>query len=167
MTGTPDDSDDEPTPIYEARGREAMTEREPADVSVRLHWDRDLRFRAQAGKWVTELDGNAEYATSPVQLLLQSVGGCAAVDVAHILRKGDQDLRKLEVRVEGRRAEEHPRRLTHLYVHLHVTGTVDREAAMRAAHLSFEKYCSCYHSLRDDIELDYRVTMHEEGQAGV
>lgn len=164
MTPAPEDSEETPTPIFEAPGTDESTASGPADVTVRLHWDRDLRFRAQAGKWVTELDGNAEYATSPVELLLKSVGGCAAVDVAHILRKGNAELRKLEVQVEGRRAAEHPRRLTHLSVHFHITGDVDRNAAARAARLSFDKYCSCYHSLRRDIDLDYRVTLHEGQQ---
>lgn len=151
----PDDRQDEPTPVTDPRYTE------PADVHVRLNWDRDLRFRAQAGRWVTEMDGNAEFATSPVQLLLQSVGGCAAVDVVHILRKGKEDVRKLEVQVSGQRADDDPRRLTHITVHFHITGDVDRDAARRAARLSFEKYCSCYHSLRRDIELESRITIHE------
>ena len=134
-------------------------DRREADVSVDLDWQGDLRFRARAGEFVTELDGDTEHATSPVQLLLQSVGGCAAVDVVHILRKGRQDLRGLEVRVAGHRAEEHPRRLTRLVVDFRLTGDVDPEAAERAARLSFETYCSCYQSLREDIELDYRVTV--------
>lgn len=156
MTPTSDES----TPIGSVPGDEATAGQEPAEVSVRLHWDRDLRFRAQAGKWVTQLDGNGEYSTSPTQLLLQSVGGCAAADMVHILRRGRHDLRKLEVQVEGRRADEHPRRFTRLFVHFYVTGDVDPEAARRAARLSFDKYCSCYQSLREDIELDCRVTVY-------
>lgn len=150
-----DGTQDDATPITEGRSVE------PADVSVRLNWDRDLRFRAQAGRWVTELDGNAEFATSPVELLLQSVGGCTAVDVVHILRKGRENLRKLEVQVSGQRADDHPRRLTRITVHFHITGDVDRDAVLRAVRLSFEKYCSVYHSLRRDIELDSRVTIHD------
>lgn len=142
-------------------GDEGVAPGDP-DVSVRLDWEGDLRFRARAGQWVTELDGDTERATSPVQLLLESVGGCAAVDVVHILAKGRQDLEELEVGVSADRAEEHPRRLTRLRVHFRLTGDVDREAAERAARLSFEKYCSCYQSLRDDIELDCRVTIGEE-----
>lgn len=131
------------------------------DVSARIDWDGDLRFRARAGEWVTRLDGDGESATSPVQLLLEAVGGCAAVDVAHILRKGREDPREIEVEVSGRRADDHPRRLTHLAAHVRVAGDVDPGAVRRAARLSFETYCSCYHSLRDDIELDVRVTVRD------
>jgi len=129
------------------------------DVTVDLDWQGDLRFRARAGEFVTELDGDTERAASPVQMLLQSVGGCAAVDVVHILRKGRQDLEGLEVRVSADRAEEHPRRLTRLVVDFRLTGDVDPDAAERAARLSFETYCSCYQSLREDLELEYRVTV--------
>lgn len=129
------------------------------DVSVELDWSGDLRFRARADGWSTELDGDAERATSPVQMLLESVGGCAAVDVVHILRKGRQEPEGLDVRVSADRADGHPRRLTRLEVHFELTGDVEEEAAERAARLSFEKYCSCYHSLREDIELDYSVAV--------
>lgn len=130
------------------------------DVSVRLTWDRDLRFRGQAGKWVTEIDGNGTFAPSPMQLLLEAVGSCAGVDMVDILRKGRHEVRTLTVRVDGDRREEPPRRYRSLRVHFHVTGDVDPEAAERAARLSFEKYCSCFHSLRDDLELDYRVDVN-------
>lgn len=133
------------------------------DVSVQLDWQGDLRFLARAGEWTTEMDGDTERATSPVQMLLESVGGCAAVDMIHILRKGRQEPTGLEVRVSADRAEEHPRRLTRLEVRFELTGDVERAAAERAARLSFETYCSCYQSLRPDIELDYRVTIDRQG----
>lgn len=133
------------------------------DVDVRLDWQGDLRFRARAGEWTTELDGNTERATSPVQMLLESVGGCAAVDMIHILRKGRQEPEGLEVRVVAERADEHPRRLTRLELRFHLIGDVEREAAERAARLSFGTYCSCYQSLREDIELDYRIDIARTG----
>lgn len=141
---------------------DATGAREP-DVNVGLDWHGDLRFRARAGEWTTELDGDTEQATSPVQMLLQSVGGCAAVDMIHILRKGRQEPTGLEIRVSADRAEEHPRRLTRLEVRFYLSGDVEREVAERAARLSFETYCSCYQSLREDIELDYSVTVDRNG----
>lgn len=134
-----------------------------SDLTVELDWDGGLRFRGPAGRMATELDGDAEAAPSPLQLLLESVGGCAAVDVVHILREGRHDLRALEARITADRADDHPRRITRLGVHFRLAGDVDRAAAERAARLSFEKYCSCYHSLRDDIELEYSVALAGEG----
>ena len=145
-----------------AEGDDGQGARE-RDVSVQLHWQGDLRFLARAGEWTTELDGDTERATSPVQMLLESVGGCAAVDMIHILRKGRQEPTGLEVRVSADRADEHPRRFTRLEVRFELTGDVERAAAERAARLSFETYCSCYQSLRPDIELDYRVTIDRQG----
>lgn len=137
-----------------------MSERDPS-VDVSLWWDRDLRFRCQAGRFVTEVDGNAGWAPSPLQLMLEAVASCAAVDVVEILGKGRQEIRELTVKATGDRRDEAPRRFTRLTVSFHVTGDVDREKAERAARLSFEKYCSAFHSLRPDIELDWKVQVEE------
>lgn len=162
MSRPADDRDDE-TGTGSAGRPPGTPEPEAAgDVSVRLDWDDGLRFRARAGERVAELDGDADLAASPVEALLQSVGGCAAVDMVHILQKGREPLRGLQVRVSGDRADDHPRRLTRLRVHFRVAGDVDRDAAERAARLSFETYCSCYHSLREDIDLEYSVEVREE-----
>lgn len=141
-----------------------MTENEES-IHVNLWWDRDLRFRCQTGRWVTEIDGNSRWAGSPMEMMLGAVGSCAAADVVDILRKGRQDLRELTVQVSGDRREEPPRRYTSLTATFHVTGEVDPEKAERAVALSFEKYCSCFHSLADDIDLDYRVRVEPNGAA--
>lgn len=133
-----------------------MDEAQP-DVDVNLWWDRDLRFRCQAGRWVNEIDGNGRWAPSPVQVMLESVAACAAVDVVDILRKGRQDVRELTVKASGWRREEPPRRFTELSITFRVTGDVEADKAERAVRLSFEKYCSVFHTLRPDLELDWTV----------
>lgn len=129
-------------------------------MAVELRWEGGLRFEGEArGGSRTKLDGEGEAGTSPVSLLLESVGGCAGADVVEILRKGRQDLRGLTVRLSGRRRDEPPRYFTSLDVEFVVRGNVDRAKAERAARLSFEKYCSVFHTLRPDLELDWKVTL--------
>lgn len=142
-----------------------MNEQQP-DVDVSLWWDRDLRFRCQAGRWVTEIDGNSRWAPSPLQVMLESVAACAAVDVVEILRKGRQEIRELTVKANGTRRGESPRHFTELSIDFHITGDVDRDKAERAARLSFEKYCSAFHSLRRDLELDWTVRVEETAPGG-
>jgi putative redox protein len=125
---------------------------------VQLVWKGDFRFDAVArGNAVTKVDGNAEDGTTPVDLLLESVGACAAIDVVDILRKSRQDLQGMAVEVVATRREEPPRYVKRVEFHFRIKGPVDQSKAERAVDLSLEKYCSVFHSLRMDIMLDVNV----------
>lgn len=130
---------------------------------VRLTWKEGMRFEARtAGGAVTTIDGDGKLSPSPVELLLESLGSCAGIDVAEILRKGRHPLTSLEVVLTGRRREEAPRRYTAVELVFRVRGDVPRKAAERAVELSLEKYCSVFHTLADDLE----VTTTLELEAG-
>jgi putative redox protein len=79
-----------------------------------------------------------------------------AVDVAHILTKGRHIFRALGSRLVAERAQEDPQRLVSVMLHFSAEGEVPREAMERAIALSRDKYCSVWHSLRQDI--DFRIT---------
>jgi putative redox protein len=53
----------------------------------------------------------------------------------------------------GTRAESPPRRLLTVSLRFHLEGAVPPDAVERAIALSREKYCSVWHSFRQDIEL--------------
>ena len=60
----------------------------------------------------------------------------------------------------AQRADEEPRRFTTIALHYTVTGDVPKDVVERAIELSKEKYCSVWHSMRQDITLDvtYKIT---------
>jgi putative redox protein len=74
-----------------------------------------------------------------------------AMDVVHILRKGRHHLRGLRADLSGERADEQPRRFTAITLQITVNGEIPQDAVDRAVQLSHEKYCSVWHSLRQDI----------------
>jgi putative redox protein len=123
-------------------------------VTVSLRWDEGLRFTAQAGHFTETIDGEAQAGPSPMQALAVGLAGCMAVDVVSILRKGRHPLRALTATLAGRRADGQPARFVAITLHFVVTGSVPPEAVDRAAQLSRDKYCSVWHSMRDDIEFD-------------
>jgi putative redox protein len=73
------------------------------------------------------------------------------MDVVHILNKGRHDLRGFAVSLVAASAPEEPHRVTGVDVRFTVTGTVPEAQVQRAIDLSHEKYCSVWHSLRQDI----------------
>jgi putative redox protein len=122
-------------------------------VTVELRWDGELRFNARVGSNQLVIDSDGRAGPSPVQALALGLAGCMAVDVVHILRKGRHPLQGLRVTLTGQRAEEEPRRLVAVDLHFALDGAVPNETAARAIELSREKYCSVWHSLRQDIAL--------------
>jgi putative redox protein len=126
--------------------------------TIQLVWKGDFRFEGTGhGGSVTSIDGNSNAGTSPVDLLLESVGSCAAIDVVDILQKSRQEVQGMAVEVEATRRDEPPRHVKRLDFRFRIKGPVDQNKAERAVDLSLEKYCSVFHTLRMDINVDIEV----------
>jgi putative redox protein len=121
-------------------------------VEVELTWDGDLRLRGRAGQAAVVVDSDGRAGPSPVQALALSLAGCMSVDVVHILERGRQPLRGLRAQPRAERAPEDPHRLVRVDLRFEVTGAIAPDKIERAIALSREKYCSVWHSLRQDIE---------------
>lgn len=132
---------------------------------VTLSWKEGMSFEARTdGGAVTTIDGEGRLSPSPVELLLESLGSCAGIDVVEILRKGRHAVEALEVEVEGRRREAPPRRFTDVGLRFRIRGEVPRKAAERAVELSLERYCSVYHTLADDLAVETRLELAGDGE---
>jgi putative redox protein len=123
-------------------------------IETTLTWTHDLAFTATSGPITLTIDGNTKEGASPVQALAMALAGCMAVDVVDIVVKGRHPLTGLTATLVAQRAEEPPRRFTHVTLRFLVTGAVPTGAVERAVQLSHEKYCSVWHSLRQDIPFD-------------
>lgn len=134
-----------------------------ANVAVSLRWTGEaLRFHggAEGGEWV-RIDGAGATGPSPMQALLLALAGCMAADIVEILGKMRVPLQALELRVEGDRAVEPPRRYTRVRLVCEARGVApaDESKLWRAVTLSQEKYCSVMHTLRPDLELGIEVVL--------
>ena len=127
-----------------------------APTTLELIWEHDLVMQGRSGDATIVLDSAGKAGPSPVQALAFALAGCMGMDVVHILRKGRLDLRGLKVALTAERAQEDPHRVTAVTMEFTVTGDVPRDQIQRAIDLSHEKYCSVWHSMRQDI--DFQVT---------
>ena len=125
-----------------------------APILSTLTWQGDLRFRAVTGGNTIIFDSESQAGPSPPQAVAMALAGCMAIDLADIVIKGRHPLTALEARISGERAADPPRRFTHFTLHFVVGGNVPAHAIERAIQLSRDKYCSVWHSLRPDIQLD-------------
>ena len=83
-----------------------------------------------------------------------ALAGCMAIDVADIVMKGRHPMTALEASISAVRADDPPRRFLSCALHFTIAGAVPTTAVERAIQLSRDKYCSVWHSLREDIRLD-------------
>ena len=128
-------------------------------MKVELVWEHDLVLGGKSGQASMRLDSKGVEGPSPVQALAFGLAGCMAMDVVHILKKGRHDLRGLKVELVAQRATEDPRRVTAVSMAYTITGDVPRDQVQRAIDLSRDKYCSVWHSMREDITLDTTITV--------
>ncbi|PYQ99171.1 MAG: hypothetical protein DMF95_02285 [Acidobacteria bacterium] len=124
--------------------------RKPPTV-VDLTWVGDLKFSGASGTASMMLDSAGVAGPSPVQALGFALAGCMATDVAHILAKGRHPLRGLRAHLIADRSQEDPHRFVRVTLHITVEGDVPADTVERAIALSREKYCSVWHSMRNDI----------------
>jgi putative redox protein len=127
---------------------------------VELIWEHDLVLSGTSGTVTMTLDSASVAGPSPMQAVAFGLAGCMAMDVLAILRKGRHDVRGLRADLIGTRAPEEPRRFTAITLHFIIAGDIAAEPIERAIQLSRQKYCSVWHSLRQDVPLDVTYSVH-------
>ncbi len=129
-----------------------------AERAVQVRWlgEEKVFEGACGGAKPILLDGDSREGPSPTEALLMSVAACMAIDINVILEKSRVGVEELFVDVSGVRAPDPPRRFTSLRIVITVEGPgeTDQPKLERAAQLSHDKYCSVFHTLRPDLEVD-------------
>jgi putative redox protein len=133
----------------------------------RVRWTGKRQFTAwdEMGHGIV-MDSPSKYGgegtgARPLEVFLQSLAACTAMDVVSILEKKRQDFSGLEIEVAAtQREDEYPKIYTRIEMIYVVTGrAVKPEAVARAIELSEEKYCSVRGMLGPQVEIvtGYRV----------
>ncbi|MBI5305361.1 MAG: OsmC family protein [Chloroflexi bacterium] len=103
------------------------------------------------------------HGPSPMELLLVGMAGCTGIDVIDILGKKRLDVKGLEVRIEGTRAETYPMVYTEINVVYVVRGKdIPERAVEQAIHLSEEKYCGAGAMLAKTAKINHRYEIVSE-----
>ena len=124
---------------------------------VDLTWIGDLKFSGVSGAAAMTLDSAGAAGPSPVQALAFAIAGCMTTDVAHILTRSRHPFRALRSHLVADRAQEDPHRIVRMSLVISVEGNAPVDAVERAIALSRDKYCSVWHSMRQDIEFNVRA----------
>jgi len=118
--------------------------------------------------YVVDLDkrkvqGGDDLGASPMELLLMGVAGCSGIDLIGILQKQRQEITSYKMEVEGERTEMgEAKPFTKIHATIFIEGEVKPKKALKAAQLSFEKYCSVSKTLEPTATVTYSVVVNGE-----
>lgn len=123
-------------------------------MDVRVEWKGQKVFHAQDNRGHTtimdtpEKSGGTDLGPTPVELLLQALGGCTGMDVVTTADKMRMEIKEFEIAFETERAEDHPKKFTAITVIYKIKGDkLEGKKLYRAIDLSMNKYCSVSNSL--------------------
>lgn len=143
-----------------------------ASLKVNLQsLNKDMTFASKgtSGHWhmidTHEDNGGNGAAASPMEMLLEALGGCSGMDTLAILRKKRTPFSRLEIRIEGERRDEHPKIFTNIHM-LFILYSDHGEKALRdlqrATELSIEKYCSVSAMLSSTVNITHEAQIASE-----
>ena len=129
-------------------------------MTAQLRWlgpDMQLEGTTASGK-IVKLDSTSEHAAalgpSPLELVLQALGGCTTMDIVSILQKMRRTITALTLDINAERREEYPRIFTHIHLlYKLISPDVTENELARAIKLSEEKYCSVSGMLRPTVNI--------------
>ena len=100
--------------------------------------------------------GGRDLGLRPMEMVLLGLGGCTAIDVLHMLRKGRQPITDMRVELDAERADDVPKVFTKIHLHFVLTGAgLDPHKIERAINLSASKYCSASMMLNKTAEMTH------------
>lgn len=100
---------------------------------------------------------------SPMESLLMAVAACSGIDMVSILKKQRQEITDFSAEVEGERIQvDEAKPFKDIKVKFMLEGIIDPAKALRAAELSFQKYCSVSKTLEPNVTVTYEVTVNGE-----
>ncbi|MEJ5227837.1 OsmC family protein [Thermodesulfovibrio sp.] len=135
-------------------------------IKAKVKWAGGMQFVGQSGTGhAIVMDAHPDFGGEntgmrPMELLLVGLGGCSGMDIASILAKKKQDLRGIEINIQGKQPEEYPKRFTEIEIEFIIKGkNLSEEAVKRAVQLSMDKYCSVKATLEHSAKIthSYRI----------
>jgi len=131
--------------------------------TVNVKWTDGMSFDAEIMDYKITMDadqevGGGKKGPKPKLLLLAALAGCTGMDIVSLLRKMRVEFSRLNIRVDGDTADEHPKKFTNITLTYELTGkNIDKSKVDKAVILSQEKYCSVSATLKESVKIDYRI----------
>lgn len=130
-------------------------------AKIAVKWETNMNFRGfdSDGRDVlmdaSAIYGGLDKGIRPMQLLLITLGGCAAIEVGNVLNKMHIPYEQFEVEVEGERAETIPQVFTGISVKFIIKSPdLSKEKLGKAIKLG-SSYCSAANMIKKACPIEY------------
>ena len=133
-------------------------------TEAQANWTDGLQFIARANNGPAVILDNPEGGSgaTPMELFLISIAACTGMDVVSIMKKKRANMTNFQVNISGDRADDHPKRYTHIRIEFVVSGKGIKPQDMeRSIELSVSKYCGAIASVNATVEHSYRIIDNE------
>lgn len=99
---------------------------------------------------------------SPMEHVLMAAAACSSIDVELFLRKMRAPANRIEVDVEGQRADAIPAVFTDIHLHYRIYGDVKESKAQKAVDMSMDQYCSVSIMLKAGVNITHSHEVIQE-----
>jgi len=135
---------------------------------VEVSWKGQMLFESVAPEGSVMIDAAEEVGGQgkglrPKAMMLSSLAGCSAMDVASLLKKMRAEVDDFKIEVEANLTEEHPK----VYDKVHVTykffgSDFKKDKIEKSVKLSVERYCGVFEMFRKFSDISHEIVYFEK-----
>ncbi|MFD1293041.1 OsmC family protein [Lutibacter holmesii] len=136
--------------------------------TIELSWKGQMLFESVAPEGSVMIDAAEEVGGQgkglrPKAMMLTSLAGCSAMDVASLLKKMRAEVDDFKIEVVANLTEEHPKVYDKVKVIYTFIGSEFKKAKIeKAVNLSVERYCGVMEMFRQFADVSIEINYREE-----
>ncbi len=130
---------------------------------IEVSWKGKMLFESVAPEGTVMIDaaeeaGGQGKGLRPKALMLTSLAGCTAMDVASLLKKMRAEVRNFNIEVEANLTEENPKVYDKVKViYKFYDKDFQKDKIEKAVNLSVERYCGVYEMFRKFSDISHEI----------
>ena len=135
---------------------------------IEVSWKGDMLFESVAPEGSVLIDaddavGGQGKGLRPKAMMLTSLGGCTAMDVASLLKKMRAEVDDFKVEIEANLTDEHPKFYDKVHVIYRFYGSdFKKDKIEKSVNLSVERYCGVFEMFRQFSNISHEIVYIEQ-----
>jgi len=138
-----------------------------AQHEIETQWMGKMQFNSLVNGHTIIMDapervGGEDTGPIPKPFVLTALSGCTGMDIVAILRKSNNEVKELNIKVTGELSKQQPIEYIAIHVIYDFIGDEEnKDAALDAVSVSQNKYCGISHMLRKALPVTWEVNYNE------